>query len=306
VRTVTKPKAEPLLAASLAVTAWGMGPLLVRGITASSSTIVLYRLWLAQPVFIAVAYLTGGRLSWRMMRRGFVTGACFGASTVFGFEAFRTTSIANASLIPALQPVLVLLIAGTLFGERRTPRELVCSAGALGGVVLVVLNASHAGASLHGDLMAVANLVLFTAYFLAAKRARDADIHTWSFMASAFFVSALLITPYSLIASDDLGSVGDFDWLYLILLVLGPGLVGHGLMMWAHRFLDATVTSTMSLASPIISMVGAWMIFSQSLRPLQMAGAVVVVVGLSGLMREQRTDRARAAEAALAGDLLDG
>src|SRR4051812_38892907 len=99
----------------VAVTAWGFGPLLVNGITASADTVVFWRIWLAQPVMIAMAYITGGRMSWPMLRRAFVTGLCFAASIVMGFVSFRETSIVNATLIPALQPALVLLVAARLF-----------------------------------------------------------------------------------------------------------------------------------------------------------------------------------------------
>ena len=54
-----------------------------------------------------------------------------------------------------------------------------------------------------------------------------------------------------------------------------------------------------------MSIVGAWIIYSQTLAALQVAGAVVVLVSLGAILRRQRSERALAAEAALTGDLLD-
>jgi drug/metabolite transporter (DMT)-like permease len=293
-----------LIAVSIAVAAWGLGPLLVRAVDASLPTIVLYRLVLAQPLMIGAAYLTGGRLSFAMLRRAAVTAVCFATSLILSFASFRETSIANATLIPALLPVLVLIVSPFLFGERRHRRELVCAAVALGGVILVVLSASHKGASLHGDLLAVGNLVLFTGYFLLSKRARNENVHSWSFIAAVFLLSAIICAPWALATSHDLGAVHGEDWLYLITLALVPGLVGHGLMTWSHHFLDASVTSTMSLASPVISAAGAWLVYSQSLRAVQIVGAGAVLVSVAALLRGQRSDRDRiATEAVLAGDL---
>ena len=115
----------PLLAAVVAIIAWSAGPLFVRGIDAEVSTIVLWRVLMALPFAIGVAYLTGGRLSWSLLWRATPTGACFALSIIARFASFLETSIANATLIPSLQPVLVLLVAARLFGEHRSRMEVV-------------------------------------------------------------------------------------------------------------------------------------------------------------------------------------
>jgi drug/metabolite transporter (DMT)-like permease len=285
----------PLLAVAIAVFAWGFGPLFVRGIGASAATIVFYRVLFALPVATAVAYLTGGRLSFRLLRTAFPTAVCFAVSIVTGFASFQQTSIVNATLIPALQPALILLVAARLFGERRTRTEIAFAGLAFVGVIAVVAGATSHGATLRGDLLSAANLLVFTGYFLLAKRARDA----------VFFGTALLVVPWALLVSSDLDAVHGTDWLLVMGLVLLPGMVGHGLMTWAHHYVEVSVTSMMTLANPVVSIVGAWIIFSQSLGVLQIVGAGVVLVALGAILRRQRADRALAAEATLTGDLLD-
>ena len=151
----------PLVAVLVAVTAWGVAPLLVRGIDADSSTIIFWRVLLALPVSISVAYATGGGMSWAVMRRALPTGIAFAFSIMAGFSSFRETSIANATLIPALQPALILVLASRMFGERRTRAEVAWALVAFVGVSAVVLGASSDNASLYGNLLAVANLCVF-------------------------------------------------------------------------------------------------------------------------------------------------
>ena len=115
----------------------------------------------------------------------------------------------------------------------------------------------------------------------------------------------MLVVPWAVLTSPDLGAIHGADWLLLAGLVLFPGMVGHGLMTWAHHYLDVTVTSMMTLANPVVSITGAWIIYSQSLAALQIAGAIVVLASLGAIIRRQRADRALVAEAALTGDLLD-
>jgi drug/metabolite transporter (DMT)-like permease len=292
----------PLAGACAAVVAWGLGPLFVRSITASTPTIVMYRLVLAVPVMITMAYLTGGNVNRVLMRRSFVPGVLFSLSMMTSFASFKHTTIVNATLIPALQPVLLVLVAGRLLGERRTRREVLWGAGALTGVMMVI-SGSHGGDhSLLGDALAVANLCIWTVYFVGSKRIRDSGVHSWSYLACVFTWSAMLVTPWALATSSDLGSIGGTDWLYLLGMVAGPGLVGHGLMTWAQRYLDVSLASLLSLGNPVISIVGAWIAFGQRLSMFQGLGALVVLIGLGGVVASQRTPApATILEPALAG-----
>jgi len=304
--TVQHPRSGlPLFAVALAVFAWGFGPLFVKGIDASAPMIVFWRVLIGTAVAVAFAYGVGGRLSLRLLVIAFPAGVCFALSFIFGFASFRETSIVNATLIPALQPVLVLFVATRLMGERRSSVELGYAAVALAGVVVVVAGASSDGASLEGNIFAVLNLLVFTGYFLLGKRARDNDVHSWSFLAAVFVCSCVVVVPWALLASHDLDGIQGTDWLLLLGLILLPGMVGHGLMTWAHHYVDVSVTSMMTLGNPVVSIVGAWILFDQDLAPAQMFGGVVVLVALGAILRRQRSERALAAEAALTGDLLD-
>lgn len=295
----------PLLAAMVAVLAWGFGPLFVREIDASASAIVLWRILLALPIAIGVAYATGGAVTMALLRRAGMTGVCFAVSVISGFTSFQETSIANATLIPALQPALILLLASRMFGERRTRAEVLWAVVAFAGVTVVVLGTDASSASRYGDLLAVVNLGVFTAYFLLAKQARTGDVHSWSFLASVFVVTAVVVVPWSLAVSGGVEVLHGVDWLFVVALVLLPGMVGHGFMTWAHHYVDVTVTSLLTLANPVVSIVGAWILFSEALAPGQLVGAVVVLVALGAIVRGQRGARALAAEAALTGDLLE-
>ena len=88
---------------AIAVLAWGFGPLFVRGIHASAPTIVFWRLWMAAPVMVLVARLTGGRVTWPLIKTVFLPGTLFGLQMICSFTSYQWTSIANATLISALQ-----------------------------------------------------------------------------------------------------------------------------------------------------------------------------------------------------------
>jgi drug/metabolite transporter (DMT)-like permease len=277
--------------AAVAVFAWGFGPLMVRGIGASAGTIVFWRLWMAMPVMLTAAYFTGGRVSLPLLKVVFVPGVIFGVSTLVGFSSYHATSIANATLIGALQPVLMLFIAPLLFGERSSARQILLAVIALGGISTVVLGAKQSsGASLHGDALALINLGLFTTYFVRMKQVRNKGIHSIALIAGVFCVAAVTVTPWVLLTSHDLGAIHGADWLSIVGMVLLSGLIGHGLMTWAQRHVDITLASLLMLGGPVISAIGAWIVFSQRLSAVQIAGAVVVLAALGAIVLEHRSN----------------
>ena len=155
----------------------------------------------------------------------------------------------------------------------------------------MVLGASQSsGASIHGDVLALINLGLFTTYFVRMKQVRNKGVHSIALIAGEFFVAALTVTPWVLLTSDDLGAIRGADWLSILGMVLLTGLVGHGMMTWAQRHLDITVASLLSLGSPVISAIGAWMLYSQRLSLVQIAGAIVVLAALGAIVLEVRSN----------------
>jgi drug/metabolite transporter (DMT)-like permease len=273
------------LAVCTAVFCWGVGPLLVRGISAPSGTIVLYRLWIAFPVMLVLARLVRTPLTKGVAWRAVPAGLMFAVSVLTGFASFQQTSVANATLITALTPVIVLPIAARFFGERVSRRSVLFGAVSVIGVVAVVVGAAPNGnASLTGDLLAVGDLVAFTAFFLEIKRQRTAGVPAMSLLAGVMLTAAIAVTPVVLVADDDLTAIGGWDWLWLFMLVFGVGAVGHGMMAWAHRHVDVTISSLLTLGSPVISAVGAWLVFNQALTALQLVGAVLVLLGLVGVV----------------------
>jgi drug/metabolite transporter (DMT)-like permease len=276
---------------AIAVFAWGFGPLMVRGIHASAPTIVFWRLWLATPVMVGAAYLTGGRVSTPLLRTVFWPGALFGTSMIVGFASFQSTSIANATLIGALQPVLMLFIGPLLFGTRSGSRQILLAGIALAGIATVVLGAKQSsGASLRGDVLALINLGLWTAYFVRVKQIRNQGVHAGALLAGVFCMAALVVSPWVLLTSKDIGAIHGSGWLMILGMVVVSGLVGHGLMTWAQRHLDITVASLLTLGSPVISAIGAWAFFDQRLSGVQIAGALVVLTAIAAIVVDVRAN----------------
>src|SRR5205823_10300370 len=138
-RAVDTPKlVAGTVAATTSVVAWGLGPVIVKHIAMPGLAVALHRLWMGEVVILAVLYLRGGRLTARALRVSLAGGIAFGLDIALFFVAVKRTSVANASIISALQPALLLLVVGRLFGELVRRLDVVWTIIAIAGVAIVV------------------------------------------------------------------------------------------------------------------------------------------------------------------------
>jgi drug/metabolite transporter (DMT)-like permease len=276
----------PYAAVGVTVLVWGVGPLFMRAVHLPGVAAGFWRMWLSVPLSVLLARALGTPLTFAIARRAALGGVLFASSFVASYEALHRTSVATASLISALQPVLVIIAARPLFGERVGGRDLLWSALAFIGIAAVVAGGHGGGGhgALVGDLYGLVNLVLWAGYFLELKRRRTAGVAAFAHLAGIFVTGAIVITPYALLTGAPIGAIDRAAFARILLVVLGPGLVGHGLMTWAQRHIDVTVASLLTLGSVPIATVGAWIVFHQSLDLIQMLGGVVVLGALAALV----------------------
>ncbi|HMC51875.1 MAG TPA: DMT family transporter [Acidimicrobiales bacterium] len=275
-------------AAVLAVAGWGIGPVLVKFVHLPGLAVAFYRLWLGAAIWVALLHLRGGRLRWDVIRRSAPGGIAFGLNVALFFTAVKLTTVTDASIISALQPALVLLVVGRMFGERVTRSDVVWSALAIGGVVLVVAAAGGAGGNVGGDLLAVGALGAWTWYFVASKAARR-DLGALDYQTALAVIAAVVVTPVALAAGatpapHTLANVG-----WLVAIAVGPG-GGHLLMNWAHAHVRLSITSLLTLAAPVISAAGAAVALGEPVAGVQIAGMAITIGALASVVYRMSGD----------------
>ena len=101
-------------------------------------------------------------------------------------------------------------------------------------------------------------------------------------------VGAITMTPYTLVLEGSPHALHGSDWALVLFIVLVPGFTGHGLMTWAQRHAPASILSVIMLISPVVSAVGAWIVFGQALVPLQFVAGALVLGSVAGVVSAHR------------------
>ena len=275
--------AIPMVAATVAV--WGFASPLIKAASVGGEAMAFYRLWIGALALLAVVVGAMRRpVRAAVWPWGLAAGALFGVNLLLFVSAVKTTTVANATLIGALQPAIVLLVAGRLFGESVSARDVACAAGAIAGVGIVI--AGSAGTpEWHpaGDLMAVGAVLTFTAYFLVTKRVR-ATGGTLEYMTIVHVVAAVVVTPAVAFRPGDLGGLDTRDVLTILFFALVSGTLGQVVIGWAQRYVDVSVSSLMMLGVPVVASVAAWAMLDEALGPVQAAGGLVTLGAIGGML----------------------
>lgn len=280
-----------LIGATIAVGAWSTGTVLAKVIDMGGLAIGAYRF--AMFAIAVVIWMRLRGIPWRfgILRDSMWGGIALGADIALFFSAVKLTTVVNATIIGALQPILVGVVAARFFGERVRGRDALWSLMALAGVVVVVTSAPDSGTSdWRGDLLAVAAMVSWSAYFIASKGSRRTMTPT-EFTAGTAIWTALICAPLGVAFGQDMSWPTWHHWVLLIAMALGSGVVGHALMNWSLVRIPLWIGSTFTLLIPVASALLAWIFLGEAVSVVQGLAMAVVVAALAIVVRGQSTRR---------------
>ena len=191
----------------------------------------------------------------------------------------------GAVIVPGFIPGITLVLARLFLGERARRRQVIGALVGLAGLALVI-GPSFAGGAARtaiGDLMFAGGAVAWSAYAIVARRAtRRFDASVITFLAAAagaaiFLVLSLLAEPGGLQAygQASLRALGSVAYLASIGTVIAFVFFYLGMQR-----LGAVRAAAYSVLIPLFGVAATTVLLGQSLEPIALVGAVIVVAGL--------------------------
>ena len=279
--------ARGLMGAGLAVTAWSTGTILAKYIEMDALAIGAYRFATFFIIITTWMIARGQRMSWRIIKYSMAGGLALGADIVLFFSAIKATSVVNATIIGSLQPIVVGVVAARFFGEKIRANDALWSLVALAGAFVVVRSAADNDVtSLRGDLLALAAMFSWSAYFIFSKESRK-HLTSTEFTAGTSIWTAATCVVVGLPIGQDLSWPSAANWGWLALMILGAGIVGHTVMNWSLQRIPLWVGSTFTLFIPVASTGLAWLILDEQITLLQGLAMAAVIGALAMIVRGQ-------------------
>ena len=272
----------------LAMLIFGTNGYLVAHLSLQGSQIVLVRTLVGGLLLTAIVLLRGGfdreavRAEWRDLLFG---GVALGLNWVGLFTAYRLLNVSLATLIYYAGPMLVLLFSPLLFRESLTPQKIAAVAIVAAGLFCITGSITSAGMSLTGLLAAVLSALFYASLIIFNKRiVKTGGMQTAALELDVAFVVVLIYVLLTAGIPRPLKA----DIPYLLVLGLVNTGIAYMLYFTGLQKLPGQSVALISYVDPVSALVFSALLLHETMTPLQMLGAVLIIGGaLLGELRRR-------------------
>ena len=287
---VTNQMIMAIFALILGVIAIGFVAILVRLSSMGPYAIGFWRLTLALPLLIAISFLPGcksplpfsleQRLFWKDYLPVIIAGILFGIDLAVWHLSIEYTSIANATVLSNLSPVIVGLFGWLVLKHPVNLKMIIGLMIAFLGIFILFNPCFTANdLSMWGNIYGIVTALIYAVYLLLIIQIRK-KMDTMKIMIAVSISGAvtLWLLSYLLHHSLLITSLNEFTILFCMALL--SQVIGQSLITYAFAHLPPVFTASVLLIGPIISMIAAWILFSEALSLLQMVAIAIALLGV--------------------------
>jgi drug/metabolite transporter (DMT)-like permease len=194
--------------------------------------------------------------------------------------ALKYTSVGHSSLIMAVTPLVVLLIAVASRQERATVSKVLGMVVAFGGVAWLNLSHSEGGvASPLGDISALTCASLFAVSTVMGKNI----MNQYGSIAVTLFcngMAAVCLLPFTLFSGLRFSEVSPGAWWGVAYMGALAGAVGYLIYFYALAYLPSSRLSMYAYIQPILATLGAFLLLGESVTLSMLAAGALVLTGV--------------------------
>ncbi|MCQ4638435.1 DMT family transporter [Anaerovorax odorimutans] len=204
---------------------------------------------------------------------------------VFFFIALKYTTAINSSIIGAMNPIVTTIIAALFLRAKIPGRQAVGIALSFIGVVLTISGASWQTLSSmsfnRGDLWMLAAVVCWAAYGVFSK-SKGSKIPPFWLTYYSFLVCTLILIPFAVWEKPwrILGEIPAAGWIAVLYMSIFASVGGYLIQQIAIKRIGPSRTSIFINLVPVFSMALAVLILGETLEPVKLATAGIIIAGV--------------------------
>ncbi len=251
--------------------------LIIRLIEADQWTFLFWRGLLPSLAMTAMLAVRHGRRTPALFRAigrpGLAIAFLFAVSTILFISAILITSVANALVIIAVQPLLSAIFSRWFLGEAVRPSTWAATVVVLAGVA-IIFSGSLGGGNIWGDILAFLGSCCMAGQMVIIRHARTVN------MVPAVVLSGPLVSLVALPLATPLAVSGnDVGLLLLLGLIVLP--IPFFLSALAPRYAPAAEISLISLIESVTGPFIVWLVIDEVPAVETLLGGAVILTTLA-------------------------
>lgn len=214
-----------------------------------------------------------------------ISGMAIGFNWVFLFNSYNYITVANATIVYYLAPVIVIFVSPIFLKEKLTSKKVVAVICAMCGLILIVkTNTSNVNIDLtSGIINAFIAACLYAGVIILNKFIKNVDDYKKTFI--QIFMASMVLLPW-VIYRDKIV----FDSIKSIILILVLGIAHTGiaycLYFSAMKDLKAQSIAILGYIDPVSSVVFSIFLLREPFSIYQLIGGVIIL--LSAIISEKK------------------
>ena len=284
---------RPYLGVGIGVLTASTAAILIRLAQAEAHSLVVaaWRLTLASlcltPIVLITCHAELRALTRREWASMLISGLLLAIHFATWISSLAYTSVTASVVLVSTSPLFAGLASHLLLRERLSRGMTTALVTTLVGSALIGLGDwENGGHRLWGDVLALMGAIAVAGYFFIGRRVRA----RLSLLAYVFpvYTTAAVVLMVLMVASGALPVPRQPQtWLWLLLMALGPQIIGHSSLNWALRYLSATYVTIATLAEPIGATLLAWWLLQEEPSPWAAIGGTLILIGITVASRAE-------------------
>ncbi|MGE5629933.1 MAG: DMT family transporter [Caulobacteraceae bacterium] len=264
----------------------------VKNINMSSSEIAFLRGVIGSLFLICASLVIRQKLSFEAIMRNIAllvfSGAAIGVNWILLFQAYKYTTISNATLSYYFAPIFVVILSPFVLKERLTLKKAACAITAMIGLFLIVNTGGGTSSSYNnpvGIIYGLSAAVLYASVVLMNKFVKDLSGFETTLV--QLMVAVLVLLPYVFIKDHmDFSAVNIKSVIFILIVgVIHTGFA-YFLYFTSLRELDGQTIAVLSYIDPISAVIIAAIFLGESMSFIQIIGGFLI---LSSTFLNERT-----------------
>ena len=256
----------------------------VKNINLSSSEIAFLRGIIGSIFLVIASFFSREKISFVKIKNNIklliLSGSAIGVNWIFLFQAYKYTTISNATLSYYFAPIFVVILSPIILKEKLTPLKMGCVITAMIGLFLVV-NISGNGTSnfnnqLVGILYGLSAAVLYASVILMNKFIKNLSGFETTLV--QLMIATIVLLPYVLIKDQmNFTSVNFNSFIYIMILGIVHTGFAYYLYFTSIKQLKGYSIAVLSYIDPISAVIIASIFLGEKMSYIQAIGGILIL-----------------------------